>query len=50
MKSLVDFALQERPKNIKNPCGRLGESTTLNDGEPSRQIVGEIPANMTAWE
>jgi len=50
MESLVDFALQEGDKNIKNPCDRSGEFTTLNDWEPFRQIVGEIPANMTAWE
>lgn len=47
MKSLVDFALEERYKNIKNLDDRSGELTPLIDWEPFRQIVGNISTNMT---
>ena len=47
MESLVDFALQERYKNIKNLGDRLEEFATLIDWEPFRQIVGDIYTNTT---
>lgn len=47
MKSLVDFALEERYKNIKNPGDRSGELTPLIDWESFRQIVGNISTNIT---
>jgi IS5 family transposase len=47
MESLIDFALQERYKNIKNLGDRLGEFATIIDWEPFRQIVGDIYTNIT---
>jgi len=47
METLVDFALQERYKNIKNLGDRLGNFATLMDRERFRQRVGDIYTNTT---
>jgi IS5 family transposase len=47
MESLVDFALQERYKQVKDLGDRLGELATLIEWEPFQDIVGEIYANAT---
>ena len=47
MESLVDFALQERYKQVKDLGDRLGELATLIEWEPFREIVGEIYTNTT---
>ena len=47
MESLVDFALQERYKQVKDLGDRLGELSTLIEWEPFREIVGEIYTNTT---
>jgi len=47
MESLVDFALQERYKNIKKLVDRLEEFATLSDWEPFREIVGDINNNTS---
>ena len=41
MESLVDFALQERYKQVKDLGDRLGELATLIEWEPFRKIVGD---------
>ena len=47
MESLVDFALQERYKQVKDLGDRLGELSTLIQWEPFREIVGELYTNTT---
>ena len=47
MESLVDFALQERYKQVKDLGDRLGELATLIEWEPFREIVGELYTNTT---
>lgn len=47
MESLVDFALQERYKQVKDLGDRLGELATLIDWEPFREIVGDLYMNTT---
>ena len=47
MESLVDFALQERYKQVKDLGDRLGELSILIEWEPFREIVGEIYTNTT---
>ena len=47
MESLVDFALQERYKQVKDLGDRLGELANLIEWGPFREIVGEIYANTT---
>jgi len=47
MESLVDFALMERYKQVKDLGGRLGELTTLIEWEPFREIVGNLYTNTT---
>jgi len=45
MESLVDFALQERYKQVKDLGDRLGDLATLIEWEPFREIVGDLYAN-----
>jgi len=47
MESLVDFALQERYKQVKDLGDRLGELGTLIEWEPFREIVGDLYTNKT---
>ena len=47
MESLVDFALQERYKQVKDLGDRLGELATLIEWEPFREIVGDLYTNTT---
>ena len=47
MESLVDFALQERYKQVKDLGDRLGDLATLIEWEPFRAIVGDIYTNTT---
>jgi IS5 family transposase len=47
MENLVDFALQERYKNIKKLGDRLDEFSTLGDWGSFRQVVGDIYTNTT---
>jgi IS5 family transposase len=47
LESLVDFALQERYKQVKDLGDRLGELATLIELEPFREIVGELYTNTT---
>ena len=47
MESLIDFALQERYKQVKDLGDRLGELATLIEWEPFREIVGDIYTNTT---
>jgi len=47
MESLVDFALQERYKQVKDLGDRLGELATLIEWEPFREIVGGLYTNTT---
>ena len=47
MESLVDFALQERYKQVKDLGDRLGELSTLIEWEPFREIVGDLYTNTT---
>jgi IS5 family transposase len=47
MESLVDFALQERYKQVKDLGNRLGELATLIEWEPFREIVGDLYTNTT---
>lgn len=47
MESLVDFALQERYKQVKDLGDRLGDLVTLIEWEPFREIVGDLYANNT---
>lgn len=47
MESLVDFALQERYKQVKDLGDRLGELATLIDWESFREIVGDLYTNTT---
>jgi IS5 family transposase len=47
MESLVDFALQERYKQVKDLGDRLGDLTALIEWEPFREIVGDLYANNT---
>ena len=47
MESLVDFALQERYKQVKDLGDRLGELAPLIEWESFREIVGEIYTNTT---
>jgi IS5 family transposase len=47
MESLVDFALQERYKNIKKLGDRLEEFAILIEWESFRQVVGDIYNNTT---
>ena len=50
MESLVDFALQERYKQVKDLGDRLGELATLIEWEPFREIVGELYTNTTEYK
>lgn len=47
MESLVDFALQERYKQVKDLGDRLGELSTLIEWEPFREIIGDLYTNAT---
>ena len=47
MESLVDFALQERYKNVKKLGDRLEEFATLIDWGSFSQVVGDIYNNTT---
>lgn len=47
MESLVDFALQERYKQVKDLGDRQGELATLIEWEPFREIVGDLYTNKT---
>lgn len=47
MESLVDFALQERYKQVKDLGDRLGDLATLIEWEPFREIVDDLYANNT---
>lgn len=47
MENLVDFALQERYKNIKKLGDRLDEFATLIDWGSFRVVVGDIYTNTT---
>ena len=47
MESLVDFALQERYKQVKDLGVRLGELATLIEWESFREIVGDLYTNTT---
>jgi IS5 family transposase len=47
MESLVDFALQERYKQVKDLGNRLGELATLIEWQPFREIVGNLYTNTT---
>jgi len=47
MESLVDFALPERFKQVKDLGDRLGELATFIEWEPFRGIFGELYTNTT---
>lgn len=47
MENLVDFALEERYKSVRQLGDRLDEFSTLIDWESFRNVVGEIYQNKT---